>query len=97
MAARAQTLFWVPTIISCGNFTEGCHAQIPVPVMEIDVAESAEQNVYFCAIPVTQLNSWLCALTATEESPAWLKSERAEHKRSVVWVFVMPQSGCQDP
>lgn len=76
MAAGAQTLQWVPTITSCSNFAEGCHAQTPVPVMEVDVAGSAEQNGYFCAALVTQLSSWFCALTATEGSPAWFVSER---------------------
>lgn len=73
------------------NFTEGCHTQIPMPVMEIDVAGSAEQNGYFCAVPLTQLNSWLCALTATKESPAWLKSKRAEHKTNAAWDISMSQ------
>jgi len=81
----------VPTITSCSNSAEGYHGQIPVPVVEIDVAGSAEQNSYFCAVPVTQLNSWPCTLTATEESPAWLKSERAVHQRNAAWVIVMPQ------
>lgn len=66
-----------------------------MPVMEIDVAGSAEQNGYFCAVPVTQLNSCLCALTATEESPEWLKSETAVNKRNAAWVIVMPPSGCE--
>lgn len=77
MAARAQTLQWVPTIMSCSDFAEGCHAQTPVLLMEVDVAGSAEENGYFCAATVTQLNSCFCALTATKGSPAWLMSERA--------------------
>lgn len=77
MAARAQTLQWVPTITSCSSFAEGCHAQTPVPVMEVDVAGSAEQNGYFCAATVRQLNSCFCAVTASEGSPAWIMSERA--------------------
>lgn len=44
-----------------------------MPVMEIDVAGSIEQNGYFCAVPLTQTNSWLCAPTTTEEFPAWFK------------------------
>lgn len=68
-----------------------------MPVMEIDVAESIEQNSYFCAVPVTEMNSWLCTLTTTKEFPAWLKSETALHNRNAVWVIVMPRSGCQDP
>lgn len=86
-----------PTITSGSNFTEGCHAQILMPVMEIDVAGSAEQNGYFCAVTLTELNSWLGTLTATKESPAWLKSERTVHRRNAAWDIMMPRSGCRDP
>lgn len=82
-------------ITSCSNYTEGSHSQIPVPVVEIDVAESAVQNGYFCAL--TQLNSWPCALTATKESPTWLKGERAVHKSCVAWDITMTRSSCQNP
>lgn len=42
---------------------------------------SAEQNGYFCAATVRQLNSCFCALTATEGSPAWIMSERAVNNK----------------